>query len=122
MEFETAGLELKSAELEDAPHVRLEILHHMLVLDCQYPSGKHRIPMIHELDIHPVIAADVLDAVRELLAGREKLFVIAEAAGEGVSAGIDDSGVGQDEMNQPKIAKIVRHLVDEEGLGCAVDP
>jgi hypothetical protein len=55
-----------------------------------------------------------------LLPRGEQLLVVAEAAREGVSARIDDLGVGQDQMNQPEVAKIIRHLVDEEGLARAV--
>src|SRR5882724_11586378 len=120
VELDAALFELEFAELEDAAHIRFEIAHHILVLDAQYPAGKRAIPMRHELRIHPVVASDVIDAIGELLPGGEQLLVVAEAAGERVSARVDDLGVGQDQMNEPEMPKVVRHLVDEEGLAFAV--
>ena len=39
----------------------------------------------------------------------------ARAAAERMAACVDDPGVGQDEMDQPDMREIVRHLVGEEG-------
>src|ERR1700722_4419735 len=65
--FETRGLEVESAEIEYAPHVPLEVVHHVLVLDAQHPAGKHCIPVPHEPLVDPVVAGDVIDAVSEFL-------------------------------------------------------
>jgi len=48
-------------------------------------------------------------------AGCERLFVAREAAGQRVTARIDDLGVGQDNLDEPCMQKIVAGLVGEEG-------
>jgi len=72
--------------------------------------------MRHEFHIHPVIASDVVDAIGELLPGGEQLLVVAEAAGERVSARIDDLGVGQDQMNEPEMPTVFGILSMKKGL------
>ena len=49
----------------------------------------------------------------------EQLLEVAEAAGHGLAARIDDLGVRQDQVDQADVAEVVRHLVDEERLPCA---
>src|ERR1700733_14366729 len=66
--FETRGLEVEAAEIEYAPHVPLEVIHHILVLDAQHLAGKHCIPVPHEPLVDRVVAGDVIDAVGEFLA------------------------------------------------------
>src|SRR5450631_932071 len=77
--------------------------------------------MIHQLQIHPVIAGDVLDAVGKFLSGCEQLLEIAEAAGHRFAARVDDFGIGQNQVDESDMPEIVRHLVDEEGLRSAID-
>src|SRR6266513_3023542 len=122
VELHATRFELELAEFEEALHVPFEIVHHVFVLDPQDPAGKHVIPMRHELHIHPIIAGDVFDAVGELLPGSEQLLIVAEAAGDCVSARVDDLGVRQDQMNETEMAKVVRHLVNEKRLALAINP
>ena len=77
--------------------------------------------MAHQLEIGAVVACDVVDAVGELLALREQLLEIAEAAGHRLAPRIDDARVGQHQVDQSDVAEVVRHLVDEERLAGAVD-
>ena len=70
VEFDAGLLELEPAEVEDSPHAAFEVLDDVLVLDAQDPTRQHCIPVIHQPYIHCVIAPDVFEAVRELLAGR----------------------------------------------------
>ena len=78
--------------------------------------------MLHQFDVAAVISPEIVEAVRELLPVREQLLEIAEAAGQGVAARIDDLGVRQDQLDEPQVLEVIRHLVDEEGLaGLALD-
>src|SRR5262249_49925348 len=120
MELDTARFEFKSAEFQNAPHVALEVLDHVLVPDSQDPPGQHCVPMSHELEIGPVIAGDILDAVGELLAVGEQLPQVAETTCHRIAADVDDPGVRQHEMDKPDVAEVVRHLVDEEWLSMTV--
>src|SRR5215469_2119936 len=82
-------------------------------MNAQYPPGKHVIPMTHELEVGAVVPRDVLESIGECLALRKELLEVAEAAGHGLAAYVDDPGIGQNEVNQPDVPEVVRHLVDE---------
>ncbi len=106
---------------QHAPHAALEILDHVLVPNPQharrrFPGRQHLIPVPHEVEIGPVVAGDVIDAVGEfLIGGAEQLLEIAEATGHGLTAHVDDRRVRQDQVDQADMPEVVRHLVDEEG-------
>ena len=76
--------------------------------------------MSHELEIGPVIAGDILDAIGELLTFRKQLPQVTNTARHGIAAHVDDFGVRQHEMNEPDVAEVVRHFVDEEWLSLTV--
>src|SRR5208283_101686 len=52
--------------------------------------------------------------VREALAAGEVLLECRETASERMPPSIDDARVRQQQMNEPHIEAVVRHLVDEE--------
>ena len=52
--------------------------------------------------------------VAEVLAAREVLLEVREAAGQRMPARIDDLRVRQDQVDQADVREVVRHLVDEE--------
>src|ERR1700686_1988803 len=122
VELQTRGLELEAAELEYPPDVALEALDYVLVLDTQDLSREHRVPVLHQLDVGAVVASYVLEAVSELLACREQLLEVAEAAGHRLATRVDDFRVRQDQVDQAEVPEVVRHLVDEEGLAGAEHP
>src|ERR1700757_5323186 len=45
VKLETRGLEIETAEIEDAPHIALEIVDHILVLNFEDLARQHRIPV-----------------------------------------------------------------------------
>src|SRR6516162_2432430 len=114
-------LELQAAELQQAAHAALEIVHHVLVVHAQHPAPEHAVPVPHELEVGAVVTGDLLDAVREFLAVGEELLEVAEAAGHRLAPGIDDAGVREHEVDQADVPEVVRHLVDEEGLAGTID-
>ncbi len=83
------------------------------MLDPQSPARQHLVPVPHELHIAAVVPRYVVHAVRKLLARGKQLLEIAEATGHRLAARVDDPGVGQDQVNEPDVAEVVRHLVDE---------
>src|ERR1700691_1411842 len=113
MKLHAARLEVQAAKVENPPHIAFEVIDHLLVLDSENPSGQPAVPVPHQLEIRAVVARDVLDAVRELLSGGEQLLQIAETAGHGLAAGVDDLGVRQYQVNETYMPEVVRHLVDE---------
>src|ERR1700678_2332970 len=113
MKLYTGRLEVQAAEVEDSTHVALEILDHIFVLDSEHPPRKYRFPVPHEVEVRAVVARDVRDAVRELLPGGEQLLQIAETAGHGLAARVDDPGVRQYQVNEADMPEIVRHFIDE---------
>src|SRR6266404_5100429 len=121
VELQALRFELETTEIQHSAHIGLEILDHVFVLDAQYPPRQYRVPVRHQLDVGSVIPADVLEAVGELLTRGKQLLEVAEAAGHGVAARIDDPGGGQDQADQAEMPEIIRHLVDEEGLVRPVD-
>ena len=87
------------------------------------PIGQHRIPMLHQPQVIGVITPDVIQIVREVLPLREQLLEHREPAGQRLAPGIDDPGIRQDQVNQPDVAEVVGHLVDEmRRARVAVDP
>src|ERR1700744_3540778 len=80
-------------------------------------AGKYRVPVAHEVQVAAVVARDVLDAVGEVLATGEELFQVAEAAGHGLAADVDDFRPRQHEVDEADVTEVVGHLVDEEGRG-----
>src|SRR5262249_35267997 len=87
-----------------------------LVPHSQHSSGKHRVPMSHQLEIGPVIASNIADAVAELLPAGVELLQVTEAAGHGLTPRVNNSGIWQHKVDEPDVAEVVRHLVDEERL------
>ena len=110
---EACGLEARGRKVEHTPHAALQVVHDVLVLNAQHPSGKHLVPVRHELEVGAVVAGDVLEAVGELLALGEQLLEVAEAAGHRLAPRVDDPGVGQDQVDEADVPEVVRHLVDE---------
>src|SRR5258707_11623734 len=86
------------------------------MLHAQDLPGQHGVPMLHQLNIAPIIAADVLETVRKLLAAREKLLEITEATGHRLAPRVNDLRVRQNEVNEANVAEVIRHFVDEERL------
>src|SRR5258708_26782398 len=110
------GFKLEAAEIQNPADTTLQVPDYVLMLHAQDLPGEYGVPVLHELDIAPVITADVVKTVRELLTAGEKLLEIAEAAGHGLAPRVDDLRVGQNEVNEADMAEVVRHLVDEERL------
>ena len=121
VEFDAGGLEFKPAEIENPAHVPLEIVHHILVVDSQHAPRQRRVPVLHQLEVGPVIARDVIDAVGKFLAARIELLEVPKAAGHRLSARINDRRSRQHQVDQPDVAEVVRHFVDEVRLAGAVD-
>src|ERR1700722_12818348 len=71
------------------------------------------IPVAHGVEIAPIVAPQVLEIVAEGLALREMLLVSTEASVHGVTPHVDDDGVRQHAMDEPDVAEVIRHLVDE---------
>src|SRR3984885_13927045 len=118
--LETRRLEVEAAEIEYAPHVPLEGVHHILVLDAQHSAGKHCIPVPHEPLVDRIVAGDVFDAVGEFLTGSEELLEIREAASHRLAPRVDDPSIRKHQVNEADVAKIIRHLVDEARFSAAI--
>src|SRR5580658_3239378 len=54
--LDTGRLELEAAKIEYATHARLEVLDHVFVPNLQDFARMYRVPMVHQLDVHPIIA------------------------------------------------------------------
>src|ERR1700686_1715295 len=122
VKLDALGFERQAAEIKNAPHVALQIIDDILMIDAKHPSGQYFIPMSHQLEVGSVVTRDILDAVGELLALGEQLFQIAETARDGFAPCVDDLGPRQHQVNQAQVPKVVRHLVDEVRLAGTVDP
>ena len=69
--------------------------------------------MRHQAHVLPVVGADLLQAIGELLPLAPKLLEAAEATSHGVPPGVDHLCIGQDQLDQTNMEKVVRHFVDE---------
>src|SRR5262249_7270182 len=114
IELDATRLKLQTAEIQHAPHISFEVFNDVFVGYPEDPAGKRGVPVLHQLEIGPVVAGDVLDTIGKLLSTRKQLLQIAEAAGHGLASRVNDPGVRQHEMDQPNVSKVVGHFVDEE--------
>src|SRR5450631_4088409 len=103
VELQASHLEVKTAEFENSPHIPLQVVDHVLMHDAQHPSRKREIPMLHQVQIGPVISRDIFDAVGELLSGGEELLEVAEATGHRLAPRVDDPGVGQHQVDEAEM-------------------
>src|SRR5580692_10692200 len=100
MELDAARLEVESAKIENPAHVALVVVDEVLMPDLQYLAGPGLVPVRHQINIHAVVAADVIDAVGKLLPRGEQLLQVAEAARHRFAPCIDDLGVRQHQMDE----------------------
>ncbi|MGC2460837.1 MAG: hypothetical protein WA446_07690 [Steroidobacteraceae bacterium] len=121
LELNTGWLESKTAEIENAPHIALEVVNDVLAAEPDNPPREHAIEVLHQLEISPVIARDVLNAAASLPPVGEQLLQITEAARHRLAPGIDNTGVGQYQVNQADMPEVVWHLANEVRLGGATD-
>ncbi len=91
-------------------------------MDSQHFARQRLVPMLHQLEVSAVVAADIFDAVGELLPTREQLLEVPEAAGHGLTARVDDLRIRVHEVDKTDVPEIVRHLVDEPRLSGPIDP
>ena len=98
---------------QQPPDASLQVIDHILVMNAQHSSGKHLIPVTHELEVVAVVPRDVLQSIRERLPLREELLEVAEAASHRLAPHVDDGGIGEDEVDEPDVPEVVGHLVDE---------
>ena len=71
--------------------------------------------MVHQTLILEKVLTDIGQVVRETLTTGKQLPIAAQTGFEGMAAGIDDLGIGQDQMHKSQVREVVRHLVDEAG-------
>src|SRR5580704_1775985 len=67
VELNAPGLELEAAEVENAPHIAVEIIDEVLMMDAKHPSWQNPVPVAHQFQIGAVVTRDILDAVGEFL-------------------------------------------------------
>src|ERR1700722_5928349 len=122
VELHPGRLEVQSAEIEEPAHVGFEILDHILVIDTEHFPRQRLVPVLHQVEIRPVVPRDVRDAIGELLSVGKQLLEIAEAAGHRFTARVDDPRVRQHQMDETDMPEVIRHLVDEMRLVGSIDP
>ncbi len=83
VKVEACLLEWQSAMLEQAVHLTFRVGHQMLVVDAVHAVRQHRVDVIHELGIVPVVQAHLGQIVGKVQAGAEQLLVAGEAATTG---------------------------------------
>jgi hypothetical protein len=54
----------------------------------------------HQLEIGPVVAGNILDAIGELLPSGKQLLQVAKAARHGFASRVDDFGIRHHEMDE----------------------
>jgi hypothetical protein len=77
IELEASWFKPQAAEFEDAAHIRFEILYNVFVKDSQYSPRKHRVPVTHQLEIAPIVTANVINAIGEFLSASKQLLQVS---------------------------------------------
>jgi hypothetical protein len=116
IKLNTRGFKLEAAEIQYPADITFQVPYYFLMLHAQDLAGEYGVPVLHELNIAPIVTADIIEAVGKLLTASEKLLEITKAAGHCLASRVDDFRVWQNEVNEANMAEIVRHFVDEERL------
>ncbi len=123
VEGDAAGIPGQAAVVQDAPGLGLDILDHRLVLHLQHRARRqHPAPMLHQIEIHPVIAAELPQIVGIVDLVGEMLAEAGQAGVERVAAQMNDPRLGQDEMDEPDEHVVVGHLVGDPAAPRAPAP
>ena len=79
MKLKALVLEFAIQEGQHAPHLRLEIIHDVLVLHTQDEFWQYTVPVRHQSDVATIVVTDVEAVVREFLtlADWEQSMIIA---------------------------------------------
>src|SRR5512134_2275752 len=95
VETKHALLERQAAVVEQAAHLTLGVLDHVLVEHTMHPPRQNGIEVGHEFDVVAVVATEFSQVIGEILAAREVLLEAGEAAAEWMPPSIDDLRLGQ---------------------------
>ena len=114
VESKRRRLKLQTAEIKQPAHLGFRVADQLLVVHGQHPAGQRGPPVIHHVQISPVVATQVLQIVRKGLTFGEELLVGAETGIHGMTARIDEYRVRQDQLDEAQMPEIVGHLINEE--------
>src|SRR6476646_4729112 len=78
-----------------------------------HSSGQNFAVVRHQNHAAGVVPAEIVETIGKLLAAREMVAEIREAARHRIAADLDHFRIWQNEMNEPDMQEIVRHLVHE---------
>jgi hypothetical protein len=122
VEVHAALIERQAAIIQQAADLSFEVIQDVFMLYPQdAPRRQDSVPVVHQVDIGPVVLADVFQAVGEFLPFGEELLEAGPAAIHRIAPRIDDLRIGQDQVDQPDMPEIVRHLVREISGALPVD-
>ena len=108
--------EWQSAMVEQGAHLCFGVVNQGFAEHAVHAASQDVVEMRHQVDIVAVEAAEVFQAVGEILAAGEVLLEAGKATSRLLPPGIDDACIEQDQLDQPDMGKIVRHLAYEERL------
>jgi hypothetical protein len=122
VEAQACLFEVQPAGAEQGADLGLRVLDHMLIDDAVDAARQDVVDMGHQPDVVAIIAPQIRQIVSEGLALGEMLLEVGEAARQRVAAGVDDLGIGQDQVNEGGVQPVVGQLVDKERpIGLALD-
>ncbi len=101
IEAQALLLERQSAVIEEPANLGLGVLDRGLVEYAMHPARENRIDVSHQINVITVVAAEIGEVVREVLAAGEMLLERRKAAAERMPPGVDDFRIRQYQMNQP---------------------
>ena len=97
MEVETGLFEGQAAVIQYATNLGFQVPDHIFILHIQYSTRHYFVPVVHKSLILKVILAKLSEIIGKGLALGKQLLVAAKTTVQGVTAGVDDLGVGQSE-------------------------
>ena len=115
MKIDAGIFQRQTTVVEDALNLPAEVRDNIFILHAQNFTGPYFVPMIREFDVVAIISAHILEVVTELLTFREQLLETTETTGHWMPAGVNNFGVGQNQVNKAKMPEIVWHFVNEKG-------
>ena len=93
---------------QNTPYLSLEVGDCFFIVHIENLTGQYLVPMFYHGVILLIIVSNLQHAIRKILAATEELLVTAKTTVEGMPAGIDYFGIGQDQMCETDQGEIIR--------------
>src|SRR5210317_1816014 len=87
-----------------------------------HKTGKHVVPVCHQINIVSIVGAHVFERIGKFLSFGEELFKTTEATGHWPTPCVYNFGIGENQLNESNMTKVIGHLVYEKRCTSTMNP